>query len=333
IEAKNKNSAYTRPPFGAQFETSNGKDFTAVIAHFDSPKAGKAHVGHAVEKNTSSKNTTKTYEGSISSKNNKYGTTLGTQELFEAEQTKNVMDYFKTINGGDEDMIFMGDTNIPLTKNGTPFQKLLDAGYKRLFDPSSPNSKTSMSMFAKTNDKLYSNPYDKIFTNSPMVVGEGKRFDMTSAKALIDKKAFKIYKPGDLTKISDHTLVYATLDATKADKGHSKEKVVKDVPATEVDINNTTYYDLITRFGFREEEAIKILYHRHIYGIDDRKSLAEILNYHIKGGSLFDRVEQITEEYNVEITYGPKPTSDKEIIRKANDYKGGLGREITIAKI
>ncbi|CAM9092534.1 MnuA family membrane nuclease [Mycoplasma todarodis] len=334
--ATNTKSAYTRPPFGAQFETSNGKDFTAVIAHFDSPKAGKAHVGHAVEKNKSSGVSEKTFEGSISSKDNKYETTMGTQELFEAEHTKDVMDYFKTINGGDEDMIFMGDTNIPLTKSGiSPFENLMNAGYRKLFDPTSPNSKTSMSMFAKTNDKLYSNPYDKIFTNSEMIVGEGKRFEMSNAWTQENKKLFKFYKSGDLTRISDHTMVYASMDTTKKEKGHSKSKVVKELPKTEVDINNASYYDLVTRFGFSESEAMKVLYHRVLgKGIKGDKALGEILDYHVKGGKLFNRVEDLSKRYNIKVTYGTlNNNTNKEMIRNANDYKNGLGHEITIEKI
>ncbi|NQZ29524.1 MAG: hypothetical protein HRT98_04025 [Mycoplasmatales bacterium] len=335
-EADNKKSAYTRPPFGAQFETANGKDFTAVIAHFDSPKAGKAHVGHAIAKNASSGVGKKTFEGAISSKENKYQTTLGTQELFEAEHTKEVMDYFQSINGKDEDMVFMGDTNIPLIKNGiSPFKELLDNGYKSLFDPSSPNSKTSISPFAKTSDKLYSNPYDKIFTNSSMITGKGKRFEMNNAWTQTNKQIFKLYKLGDLTRISDHTMIYTSIDATKSEKGHSSAKVIKNIHKTTVDINNTSYYDLITRFGFSETEAMKVLYHRVINnGIKDKDSLGKVLDYHVKGGVLFDRVSDISNKYQIKIIYSSRNNNtNKEMIRNVNDYKDGLGHEITIEKI
>ena len=52
----NINSAYTRPPFGATFEyKKNHKDFTAVIAHLDSPGYGKAKSGKGILKNHSAR--------------------------------------------------------------------------------------------------------------------------------------------------------------------------------------------------------------------------------------------------------------------------------------
>ncbi len=339
LNAPNTKSAFTRPPFGAEFETSNGKDFTAVIAHLDSP-GSKSKVGKCLEKNASAKSGKPTYEGMLDSKHRKYKTSnhkpMGTQELFEAEHIKNVMEYFNNINGSDEDMVFMGDTNIPDIQGGqTPFQNLIDKNYRTLFNSSLESSKTSMSFRATDKSKLYSNPYDKIFTNSPLFGNKGVRYDMNQASSIVDKKALSIYKPGDLTKISDHTMVYATLDSNKSEKGHSKNKPSNSIQKTSVDINNTSYYDLITRFGFHETEAMKVVYYRSIYGKLDKNNLEALLNHYVKGGGMLQRVKQISDRYNVKIDYSQSiiDKNKNNIIRNANDYAGGLGHTVTPAKL
>ena len=68
------------------------------------------------------------------------------EPIFEAEKVDEVMSWFDKKSGDDKDLIFMGDTNIPNFKNGTtPFQNLIDHGYKRAFDPSDISSNSSLS--------------------------------------------------------------------------------------------------------------------------------------------------------------------------------------------
>lgn len=76
--AANDKSAYVRPPFGVQFEHKNAKgeisDFTAVIAHLDSPGHKAKTATPFYNKNHSS--TDPTYEGKAS----EYDSAAGTQE-------------------------------------------------------------------------------------------------------------------------------------------------------------------------------------------------------------------------------------------------------------
>ena len=230
---------------------------------------------------------------------------MGTQELFEARHIKEVMAYFNGINGNDNDMIFMGDTNIPYYKGYTddhiaesPFKKLMDNGYRGLLDPSLSSSATSLSKTASTNSdarqkgRLYVNPYDKIFTNNMSLIEGAKhkvghRFDMTKAFATdgVNIDPAKLHadrsNPGSVTKISDHTMVYATYDFKHGkEKGHEKT-VSGDQPAKNIEVNTASFFELNTLAGIPAPAVYKILYYRNIVGkIESTKELSLLTSYY-----------------------------------------------------
>ncbi|CAM9119130.1 endonuclease/exonuclease/phosphatase family protein [Mycoplasma marinum] len=126
---------YQRPPYGVKFKTKKS-EFTAVITHLDGP--GKNNKRH--EK--------KDHHGN------------GYQEVWEAQRTKEVMEWFDSLDGKNKNMIFMGDTNIKTSYNNEPFIPLIKSGYKPLLK----TGKGFETSLGKTKNK-YSNTYDKIFTN------------------------------------------------------------------------------------------------------------------------------------------------------------------------
>ena len=302
----NTDSAYVRPPYGVQFEhNTTHKDFTAVIAHLDSPGTHAKSSDPAHSKNHSKTETT--YEGttSLSDWKDKYMPGMGTQELFEARHVKEVMTYFNKINGADNDMIFMGDTNIPYY-NGysdnhiaeSPFKPLIDQGYSGLLDPSLSSSATSLSKTASTisderkRGRLYVNPYDKIFTNNLSFIDgtKGKvghrfkiekSFDSDGANVNAAKLHADIHHPGSVTKISDHTMVYATYNFKSGkEKGRSKT-IASDQPARNIDVNSASFFELNTLAGVPAPAVYKILYYRNIVGkINSADEMSRLTSYY-----------------------------------------------------
>ena len=197
------------------------------------------------------------------------------------------------------------DTNIPYHKGYTdehigesPFKNLMDVGYKGLLDPSLSSSATSLSKVASTNSdgrhagRLYVNPYDKIFTNNPSLIegAKGKvghRFDITKAFAQdganVDPTKLHASKniPGNLTKISDHTMVYATYDFKHGkEKGHAKTEQ-EEQHAKKIDVNTASFFELNTLAGVPTPAVYKILYYRNIVGkIDDADKLSKLTSYY-----------------------------------------------------
>ncbi|UUM18985.1 endonuclease/exonuclease/phosphatase family protein [Mycoplasma sp. 1018B] len=140
---KNLNGGYTRPPYGIFVETlgKEKNDFTFVAAHFDSP---------GIRRSTNNE----IREHSVPNLRN-----LGAQEADEALNTINVMNYFDKHDGNNDDLIFMGDTNINERHHDILFDNLLNNGYKNLID-----KKINTSLGTTFN--RYSNSYDKIFIKS-----------------------------------------------------------------------------------------------------------------------------------------------------------------------
>lgn len=141
---------YVRSPFGTMFnlvDSTISYPITFLFSHFDSP---------GVSKNSTSKKTEIAIDG------------MGSQEYFEAHHIQDVMNEFKTKFNNDN-IIFMGDTNIKLNKQASAFDeaKLSSSNYNFLFKDSSLYS-TSLATVNTVdkypNDRLrwYSNPYDKI---------------------------------------------------------------------------------------------------------------------------------------------------------------------------
>lgn len=283
----NIKSAYVRPPFAASFEAkATHKDFTAVIAHLDSPGAGsRTHAGEAAQKNSSA-HTGATFEYSPKVSTNDalsaaYGGGIGSQEAWEAEEISNVMTYFDNINGDDNDMIFMGDTNIKNTSTGNPFQSTIDAGYTQAFDPASDDSKTSIGSSG------YVNPYDRIYLKTPLAIGQhARRYDMNNAfsSAGVDARSLHIYNTPSFKdisdKISDHALVIQNLDMSQSENGKSSGTVKVQDPRN-IDINNASYFDLRTVAGLSSQAAYKVLYYRKYVGnIDTEEKLTKVLQYY-----------------------------------------------------
>ncbi|WP_051617825.1 endonuclease/exonuclease/phosphatase family protein [Mycoplasmopsis iners] len=137
-----KKYGYVRPPFGVLLETK-GKtknDFTFVIDHFDSP--GKND---------------KIGESSISRVNgNKLAKSVGDQEADEAYNLYNMMNWFDNHDAENDDLIFMGDTNIPAHTTNHLFEPALNNGYISLI---SDDVNTSLG----TKFGAYASAYDKIF--------------------------------------------------------------------------------------------------------------------------------------------------------------------------
>ncbi|KUH47292.1 endonuclease/exonuclease/phosphatase family protein [Mycoplasmopsis meleagridis] len=146
---------YVRPPYALFLETLGNikNDFTLVIDHFDSPGAKKNGESKI---NPDSENNLKA--------------ALGAQEADEAYNLVNVMNYFDKLDGKNDDLIFMGDTNIARGNLNT-FKPLLTEGYKNLINE---NINTSLGLKIDR----YSNPYDKIFYKGTLETNNAKTYDL-----------------------------------------------------------------------------------------------------------------------------------------------------------
>ncbi|VEU75321.1 Uncharacterised protein [Mycoplasmopsis maculosa] len=145
--SKEKYRGYSRPPFGVKFKTKTKikNDFTFVVSHLDSPGAAKDE-----EK----------------SKLLKYA--QGAQESNEAANLHNVMNWFDKKDGQNDDLFFMGDTNIKFKNSDKAFENLNINGYKTIFDE-------RKEFFSSLNTKNgYANPYDKLFAKTNLIVTNPK---------------------------------------------------------------------------------------------------------------------------------------------------------------
>ncbi|MGZ9428563.1 endonuclease/exonuclease/phosphatase family protein [Mycoplasma sp. AC157] len=196
---KKEKTVYARPPYGAHFRVKNQKhnDFTVVFSHFDSPGQKRG-----VEPAASG------YSGQ------------GQFEINEAKELKNVLNWFDLQDGKNNDIFFMGDTNIKENNGAKAFDLTIKAGYKTLLDW---NLETSLGR-----SRQWSEPYDKILYKGDLKTSNAQRFDIFSVfkkniieekewKKKVDKKPSKDNLQNWILKISDHTLVYTDLDVSKDD--------------------------------------------------------------------------------------------------------------------
>lgn len=207
------------------------------------------------------------------------------------------MDFFDKQNGDDSDLVFMGDTNIKYYRDAhthtsikkNPFQSLITAGYEELLDPSQNSSATSLSNQAtmatddRVSGRLYVNPYDKIFAKtSQLIPGSQKRYDIASifSRGVVDANDFYGNEVKNVTKVSDHTLVYADYDMEKADTDINATK--SSYPTDhEVDVNSADYFQLVTQAGLTPLQATRILYYRNLVGkIDNAAELDKVISYY-----------------------------------------------------
>lgn len=129
-------SGYVRPPVGVEFSFKNDetKKFVSTYSHFDSPGVSKTEKAWSVDK------------------------TQGEQEVSEAKNIVNVLDYFKQYFN-NENIFFMGDTNIKYKNQNAAFNEtyLNQQGYNFLFEDDKNYSTSLSSTFNN-----FANPYDKI---------------------------------------------------------------------------------------------------------------------------------------------------------------------------
>ncbi|MCF0217671.1 MAG: hypothetical protein HUJ42_01340 [Malacoplasma sp.] len=132
-------SGYVRSPYGAQFSINDAQDASFVVSysHFDSP---------GVSTSLNSLNEVET-KSDISGQ--------GSQEVREANNISLVLDYFKNYFN-NQNIIFMGDTNIQLGNQAKAFASLENTSYQMLF----ADNATYNTSFSTTFES-FANPYDK----------------------------------------------------------------------------------------------------------------------------------------------------------------------------
>lgn len=142
---------YERPPFCVRWESVlNGLkhvDFTFAISHFDGPGVN-------------------TKRGEV-----KATGTIGSREANEAWNIRNVFKWLEEETDGDDDLIFEGDTNIPLGYANEVFGN--DYEKYMLLSDSEDNASSLKQSIGE-----YSQPYDKIIHNSNLKSSNGKVYKL-----------------------------------------------------------------------------------------------------------------------------------------------------------
>ncbi|WGI36685.1 hypothetical protein QEG99_00145 [Mesomycoplasma lagogenitalium] len=208
IFQENQQLNYVRPPYGMKFRVKNEKqnDFTVVFGHFDSP-GRKAKAGEVSAKGFSGQ---------------------GNYEIEEALNLINVMNWYDQKDGNNNDLIFMGDTNIKKKNGNKAFKNLLNSGYTSAMDME------ELTSLGRTN--LWSEPYDKMFIKSDLTSMNGQKFDIYSIFSHIEdeikwkeevnaqskaNKTKEIEENASLNewvkKVSDHTFTFLELNVSNQD--------------------------------------------------------------------------------------------------------------------
>ncbi|WP_337895902.1 endonuclease/exonuclease/phosphatase family protein [Mesomycoplasma ovipneumoniae] len=199
---------WARPVAAVKFQTKTNikNDFTLAIGHFDAPGASK----NRKEKPDSE------------------APKQGDQEAGEARDLANVLTKIDEKDGLNNEIIFMGDTNIRAENTKKLFKSTLES-YQSLLNK---DEKTTLSSeFGK-----YANSYDKIFYKGDLKTTNAKKYDIFSIfeKNIVDLEKYdkmrkqdkrsmkyKLDDPKDLKRIagiSDHTMVYFDLELSESDK-------------------------------------------------------------------------------------------------------------------
>ncbi|MDW2834714.1 endonuclease/exonuclease/phosphatase family protein [Mesomycoplasma ovipneumoniae] len=203
-----KNLTWARPVAAVKFQTKTNikNDFTLVIGHFDAP---------GVSKNRKEKADSE-------------ASNQGEQEANEARDLVNVLTQIDEKDGPNNEIIFMGDTNIRTENTDKLFKSTLES-YRLLLDK---DEKTSLS---SKDFGQYANSYDKIFYKGDLKTKNAQKYELYSIfeKNIVnlekydqmrkqDKREPK-NKPGgpkDINRIraiSDHTMVYFDLELSESD--------------------------------------------------------------------------------------------------------------------
>ncbi|MHA0297014.1 endonuclease/exonuclease/phosphatase family protein [Mesomycoplasma ovipneumoniae] len=202
---------WSRPVAAVKFKTKNNikNDFTLAIGHFDSPGQYRG------TNNDRKENKDREASGQ------------GDQEANEARDLANVLAKINEKDGPNNEIIFMGDTNI-LTKNTEKLFESTLKSYKLLLDK---DEKTTLSSeFGK-----YSNSYDKIFYKGDLKTKNAQKFNLYSIfeNKIVDLDEYdemreqdkrptkdKSRDPKDIERIkgiSDHTMIYFDLELSESD--------------------------------------------------------------------------------------------------------------------
>ncbi|UVO15042.1 endonuclease/exonuclease/phosphatase family protein [Mesomycoplasma ovipneumoniae] len=203
-----QNLTWARPVAAVKFQTKTNikNDFTLAIGHFDPPGASRNR----------------------NEKNDSEASNQGEQEANEARDLVNVLTQIDEKDGPNNEIIFMGDTNIRTENTEKLFKSTLES-YRLLLNK---DEKTSLSSeFGK-----YANSYDKIFYKGDLKTKNAHKYDIFSIfeKNIVDLEKYDKmrkqdnrsanYKAGDpkdikrITGISDHTMVYFDLELSESDK-------------------------------------------------------------------------------------------------------------------
>ncbi|MCP9306512.1 endonuclease/exonuclease/phosphatase family protein [Mesomycoplasma ovipneumoniae] len=204
---------WARPVAAVKFQTKTNikNDFTLAVGHFDAPGA------------YNKKSNKKRNEKADSEASNQ-----GEQEANEARDLVNVLTQIDQKDGPNNEIIFMGDTNIYGKNTEKLFKSTLES-YQSLLHK---DEKTSLSSeFGK-----YANSFDKIFYKGDLKTKNAQKYDLFPIfeKNIVDlerydqmreqDKRLMNYKSGDpkdvkrIKGISDHTMVYFDLELSESDK-------------------------------------------------------------------------------------------------------------------
>ncbi|WP_425294389.1 MnuA family membrane nuclease, partial [Mesomycoplasma ovipneumoniae] len=203
---------WARPVAAVKFKTKTNikNDFTLAIGHFDAP-------GQYRGKNNDRKE-----------KADREASGQGDQEANEARDLVNVLAKIDEKDGPNNEIIFMGDTNI-LTKNTEKLFESTLKSYRLLLDK---DEKTTLS---SKNFGEYANSYDKIFYKGDLNTKNAQKYDLYSIfeNKIVDLEKYdemrkqdkrqpkkKLGGPKDIERIkgiSDHTMVYFDLELSESD--------------------------------------------------------------------------------------------------------------------
>ncbi|MDW2914322.1 hypothetical protein R7V41_02185 [Mesomycoplasma ovipneumoniae] len=204
---------WARPVAAVKFKTKTNikNDFTLAIGHFDAP-------------------------GKYSGKNNKRKENVdseargqGDQEANEARDLVNVLAEIDKKDGPNNEIIFMGDTNILAENTEKLFESTLKS-YRLLLNKDEKTTLPSKG-FGE-----YKNSYDKIFYKGDLNTKNAQKYDLYSIfeNKIVDLEKYdemrkqdkkptkdKSRNPKDIERIrgiSDHTMIYFDLELSESDK-------------------------------------------------------------------------------------------------------------------
>ncbi|WP_341495126.1 endonuclease/exonuclease/phosphatase family protein [Mesomycoplasma ovipneumoniae] len=203
------NLTWARPVAAVKFKTKTNikNDFTLAIGHFDAPGASKNRKEKADSE----------------------ASNQGDQEAGEARDLVNVLSKIDEKDGPNNEIIFMGDTNI----RGENAEKLFKSTLKSYQSLLNKDEKTTLSSkeFGE-----YANSYDKIFYKGDLKTKNAQKYDLYSIfdKSIVNLEKYdkmrkqdgrstnyKTTDPKDINRIrgiSDHTMVYFDLELSESDK-------------------------------------------------------------------------------------------------------------------